>query len=391
MRPIGPGRGRNGHGIRCVADRRNQVQVLEDASEQRSGRLHVERDAHQPHQGHQQPRLHGRECDDRSGGDDVGAAGDEIARDEVDHCRDTRHEHLHDREEPLTAHRPPHLQTHLIDVLGAIPGGLGALPVERLRQQDAGDAQRLLRDGGEFRQRLLRLAGDARPHLTDSPLDDDEDRHHHDRDDRQAPVDDDHRHERGDDRDDVAQDAGDGVGEHARDAAHVVLQAGLDDAGLGTGEEAELHRLQVLEELDAQVSGDPVADSRGEPGLHDTERGRQHEQSDHDQHESQQQRQVGRAPVDREERLIEDLLNDQRGDDGDRGTRDDEDARDEDPEPVRAEQRDHAPAEMRDAGRVGVELLLRFDVDRAESASRPASSSAHAHERKPTDAVRREA
>ena len=81
-----------------------------------------------------------------SRGDRVGAAGDQVARHQVDDGRHARHQHLDDREEALAAHRPSHLQTHLVDVLGAVAGRLGALPVERLRQQDARDAQRLLGD-----------------------------------------------------------------------------------------------------------------------------------------------------------------------------------------------------------------------------------------------------
>ena len=50
-------------------------------------------------------------------------------------------------------------------------------------------------------------------------------------------------------------------------------------------------------------------------------------------------------------------------------------------EPVRAEQRDHAPAEVRDARRLGVELLLGVDVDRAGIRPAAATPAAHAHAR----------
>ena len=370
MRPIGPGAAATGIASGSVADRRHEVEVLEDAGEQRLGGLQVERDAHEPHERHEQPRLHRRERDDRAGGDRVGAARDEVARHEVDHGRDARHQHLDDREEALAAHRAAHLQPDLVAVLVLVARGLGALPVERLRQQDARDAQRLLRDRGELRQRLLRLAGDPRAHLADAPLHDHEERHHHDGDQRQPPVDQDHRDERGDHRHEVAEDARDGVREHARDAADVVLQAGLDDAGLGPREESELHRLQVLEELHPQVAGDLVADRRGELGLDDAERRRQQEQPDHDRDEPPEQRDVGCPAVDREQRVVEDALHDQRRDDGDRGAGDDEEAGDEDPPQVRAEQRDDPAAEVGDLRGLRVELLLRGDVDAAEAGVR---------------------
>src|SRR3546814_19202622 len=62
--------------------------------------------------------------------------------------------------ESLAAHSATHLESHLVDVLSSEPLRLGALPVERLRQQDPRHDQRLLRDRVELGQRLLRLAGD---------------------------------------------------------------------------------------------------------------------------------------------------------------------------------------------------------------------------------------
>ena len=63
-----------------------------------------------------------------------------------------------------------------------------------------------------------------------------------------------------------------GVAQHAGDAADVVLQARLDDAGLRAGEEAELHGLQVREQPDAERTHDVVAHLGGEVGLPDAER-----------------------------------------------------------------------------------------------------------------------
>jgi hypothetical protein len=262
---------RDRDGTGCVLDLWHQVEVLEDAREQRGRGLQVERDAHQPHQRLQQTGLHCGERDDGSGRDRALAAGDEVPGDEVDDGGDGCHEHLHHGEEALTAHGPAHLQLHLVAVLGLVALGLGALPVEGLGQQHPRDAQRLLGDRGELRQRLLRLPRDAGAHLADLALHDDEEGHQHDRDQRQPPVDEDHRDERRDDRDDIAEDARDRVRQDAGDAADVVLQARLDDAGLRAREESELHRLQVLEQPHPQVAGDAVADGRGEPGLRDAE------------------------------------------------------------------------------------------------------------------------
>ena len=270
---------------------------------------------------------------------------------------------------------------HLVTVLVLIAPGLGALAVERLRQQDARDAQGLLRDGGELGQRLLRLAGDPRAHLADAALDEHEERHEHDGDEGEPPVDEDHRDERRDDRDEVAEDARDGVGEHARHAADVVLQPRLDDAGLRAGEERELHRLQVIEQPHPEVARDAVADRRREPGLHDAEPRREQEQRDHQQHEPDEQRDVGAAAVDGEQCIVEDPLDDERRDDGDGRSRDHEKSGEGEPAEVRTEQGDHPAAEVRDDRRCGVEPLLRRDVDAAEGRAAGATAAAGARRR----------
>ncbi|MBG9885565.1 hypothetical protein ABE10_02970, partial [Bacillus toyonensis] len=163
------------------------------------------------------------------------------------------------REEPLAAHRTTHLQPDLVAILVLIPRRLCPLPVEGLGQQDPRDAQGLLGDRGQLRQRLLGLPRDPSPDLADAALDDHEDGHDDDRDQREPPVDQDHRDQRGDDGDGVPEDARHGVRQHPGDAADVVLQTRLDHPGLRTGEEAQLHRLQVLEQTDAEISGDAVA------------------------------------------------------------------------------------------------------------------------------------
>ena len=113
------------------------------------------------------------------------------------------------------------------------------------------------------------------------------------------------------------------------------------------------------------------------------EAGGEQEQRDHDGDEAPQQRHVGRPAVDREERVVEDALHDQRGDDRDRRAGDDEDAGEDERTAVGAEERDHPPAEVRDRGRRGVEPLLRLDVDAAEArvaaAAAASAAAAHAH------------
>jgi hypothetical protein len=147
-----------------------------------------------------------RERHDRSRRDVGGPADQQPAGHKVDDRGDGRQEDADHGEEPLAAHLLAHLQAHLRRVLVGVATDLGLLPVEALRQQDARDAQRLLRDRRHVRERFLRLGGDAGAHLTDPALGDDQDGHEHERHDRELPVQQDHGHNGGDERHGVAED-----------------------------------------------------------------------------------------------------------------------------------------------------------------------------------------
>ncbi len=129
----------HGVGVRGVDDGRHEVEVLEDAGEQRLRGLQVERDAHEAEQRPHQPRLHRRECDDRAGGHGAVPAEQQPGRADVDDRGNDGQEDLHHREEPLAAHLLAHLQPHLVVVLAGVPADLGLLLVEALREEDAGD------------------------------------------------------------------------------------------------------------------------------------------------------------------------------------------------------------------------------------------------------------
>ena len=118
-----------------------------------------------PSSGNMQPRLHGRERDDRAGGDRARRCRIRYAGDQVDDRRDDRQEDADHREEPLAAHLLAYLQPDLVVVLGGVPADLVWLLVEALGEQDARHAQRLLGDRRHVRQRLLRLRRDPRSHL----------------------------------------------------------------------------------------------------------------------------------------------------------------------------------------------------------------------------------
>jgi len=213
--------------VGSIRDGRHEVQVLEDAGEQCTRSLHLQRDAHERHEGKQQPRLDGREGDDGARRDRP-AASLTVARQQpsggqVDDGRDGRHDDRHDPKEPLPAHGLLHLQSDQVAILRRVPGGLESLPVVDLAQQDAADGQRLLRDGRHLGEGFLRLRGDALPHQPHAALRHHERWHQEDGQQRESPVEHQHGHERSDHGGRVAHDAQHEGGEHARDAAHVVL------------------------------------------------------------------------------------------------------------------------------------------------------------------------
>ena len=298
------------------------------------------------------------------------------AGDQVDHRRDDGEEDLHEGEEPLPAHLLPHLQAHLVVVLRAVAADLGALLVEALGQQDAGNRQRLLRDRGHVAERLLGLGRDFGAHLPDPALRDDQDRHEDDGDHGQLPGQQQHRHERGDHGHGVAEHAGDGVREHPGDPADVVLQPGLDDAGLGVGEEGQFHPLQVTEQLDPQRAHDLVAHGRGQPGLpHPEGRGghvdEHHQCDDLDQHRDI--RPTGR----REQAEIERRLGQQRRQYRQSGADDHEDGGEDERAAVRREQPTDAVQQVRDPGGGRIECALRIRIAATHPAHPAAAHPTH--------------
>ena len=207
--------------IRSIGYCRSEVEVFEDAGEQRARGLQVEGHPQQTHEREHQSRLHGGERDDRSGRD--GHAVEHQPRPcQIDDGGDDRQKDAHQRKEPLATHLLPHLQADLVLVLSGVAGGLSTLLIEALRQQNAADAQRLLRDRRHLAERLLRLGGDARAHLPDPALGDHEHRQEHNRHQGQLPTEHEHAHERGDHRHGVADDARDRIAQHTRDTADVV-------------------------------------------------------------------------------------------------------------------------------------------------------------------------
>jgi hypothetical protein len=103
----------------------------------------------------------------------------------------------------------------------------------------------------------------------------------------------------------VRQQGGRGVGDDRLQTADVVLDAALDLAGPGGGEEPQRQRLQVREQPGAQVAHDLLADGGGQVALPDAEQGGQ--RRDHDHQPAQPQQQPDLDAARHEQGPVEDL------------------------------------------------------------------------------------
>ncbi len=266
--------------------------------------------------------------------------------DEIDERGGNREERLDDREEGATHHRLPDLKTRKASVLAAVALDHVAAAVEHLRQQDAGDREGFFGQRGQVGQRLLGLPGDAPPNAPDAVRQVHEERHDAEGEQRQLPREDQHRDERAQDRDDVREHRRGRVRDHVLNAADVVLQPRLKLAGASGREEAKRHRLQMLEEPVAKVLHHPLADDGGEVRLHHADRRRDDGHEDHHPDEHVEQAQVRPAVPRREQRLVEDLLGEQRVDDPKPGGDQDQGQDERDPAAIRPEQAGDAPKEV---------------------------------------------
>ena len=97
---------------------------------------------------------------------------------------------------------------------------------------------------------------------------DDEDRQQHQGEQGDLPGQRDHHDQGEDERDDVADHAGQRLGERPLRADHVVVQPTDQGSGPGSGEEGDRHRQHVVEDRPPKVEDQPFPDAGGEPPLH---------------------------------------------------------------------------------------------------------------------------
>ncbi len=121
------------------------VEVVEDACEQCSRRLQLDRGFEEPSHGEEESGLQSRERDDRARRDGVRRAVEQEGRGEVDENRAGTEEGLDDGEERLADHLLSHGHVRKAHVGLTKPVDLSFLAAEQLRKRDPRDRQGLLR------------------------------------------------------------------------------------------------------------------------------------------------------------------------------------------------------------------------------------------------------
>ena len=147
--------------------------------------------------------------------------------------------------------------------------GLVRGPPEQLDQRGAGRGEPLGHLGAHRRVVVGGLAlelGEAAAH---PPGGQHEDRQQHQRQQGDLPGQAEHHDQRQRQRDDVADHAGQRVGERPLRPDHVVVEPADQRAGPGAGEERHRHPLHVVEHGGAQVEDQALADRRRQPALHE--------------------------------------------------------------------------------------------------------------------------
>ena len=244
------------------------------------------------------------------------------------------------------------------------------LAAERLDDADAGDV--LLQRGGDLGQPLSGAAVGARRVAAEQRGGDRHPREHGQRRQRQLPVQVE-QHQRGaDQRDGVLKQGGGAVCDQRLQRLDVVGQARDDDAGAGALEEAQVEPLDVLEQVDAEISEDPLADPAGQVALgcgrRPADPGDDHEH-DHPH--------LKRALVAGDDALVDRLLGDQRPADG-RGRAEQEgDHRQDRPARVGTRVADQAghPADRRPPAEAAAGVAQPADVAAEAGGPHPASFS----------------
>ena len=99
----------------------------------------------------------------------------------------------------------------------------------------------------------------------------------------QSPLEDEHGHQRGGQHDDVRDDLAQGAGQRPLGPDDVIVHAADQGTGLGAGEEADGHALDMVEQLHSQIEDQVLADTRAEEAFDERDESTGQGQPHHDQ------------------------------------------------------------------------------------------------------------
>jgi len=191
---------------------------------------------------------------------------------------------------------------------------LGPPPPEQLDQQHAADIERLVHHCAHRGAVIHRLARDIAQRRAGPPGNRDEQRQHGHARQRQPPVKRDHDRQRAHELHEVGHAVQDGVADGLVRVAHVVVQAAHQLTGARVGEKAQRHALEMVVEVQAQVVGQPLADAGGQLAPPDAQPA-----ADQRQRQQPQRQPVEPAQVFLRQRVVDQVAEDQRLEQAERG------------------------------------------------------------------------
>ena len=136
-------------------------------------------------------------------------------------------------------------------------------------EQRPGNVETLLHLGVHLRVEIHLSSSDGLQSFADTPCRNDECRKHHERQDRESPLECEHRDDSGHENHRIAHRGAESRGDCTLCTDHVVVQAADEGPGLRAGEEGHGHALHFVEESYPQVVNEAFADAGRAPALHD--------------------------------------------------------------------------------------------------------------------------
>ena len=203
------------------------------------------------------------------------------------------------------------------------------MPTEQLDQEGAGDVEALGHRVVHRRIEVHPLSGDVAQTGTHAAGGNHEDRKNCNGQQGELPLEQQHCDEGAAERDGVADHRAERAGEGPLGPDDVIVQTADERAGLGAGEEGDRHPLDVVEQLHPQVVDQALTDPARQVALDESEHRFAERGGDHEEEED-----VEVAAVAVDDRIVEDLPDQQRGQQAEEGRGDDRSEEADDQRPI---------------------------------------------------------